>query len=369
MIKPFEPVLEEEMVADLRDRLGQTLWPGQPAGLGDELGNDLGYLRELCDHWAADYDFGRLGRILGEFENARWNGVHFLRATAADGGGKPPIMLVHGWPGGVIEFTRLIPLLTAAGHDVIAPSLPGYGWSDELDPPPNAARVGALLGELMAELGYECYALQGGDWGSPIAFSLAHQQPERVAALHLNAVSVLPAPPDLSELSEAEQEFVQRGMHWRAIEGYHLLLHGAAPDSVSVAFADSPAGLAGWLLEKYRKWSDCGGEVERRFAKDDLCDFFTLYWATGTIASSLRLYWGEARERSRLGEGEQVTVPAGCADFPAEIVRAPRDWAERQLADLRRFTEMPRGGHFAAFEEPELLAEDVLALLDEIVEG
>ncbi len=149
-------------------------------------------------------------------------------------------------------------------------------------------------------------------------------------------------------------------------QGHHLLLHGAAPDSVSAAFGDSPAGLAGWLVEKYRKWSDCDGEVERRFSKDELCDFLTLYWATGTIASSMRLYWGEARERSRLPKGEKVTVPAAAADFPAEIVRAPRDWAERQLADLRRWTEMPLGGHFAAFEEPELLAEDVLAFLAEV---
>ena len=365
-MEPFEPRVDDAVVADLRGRLARTRWPEQPEGLGDTLGNDLGFLRELCEHWAGAYDFGRLERMLGRWENGRCDGVHFLRAGGEGGGGRLPILIVHGWPGGVIEFTKVIPLLTAAGHDVIAPSLPGHGWSDELDPPPNAARVATVLGELMATLGYERYAAQGGDWGSPIAFQLAHQRPDRVAALHLSAVSALPAPADLSDLTAAEQEFIERGLHWRATEGYHLLLHGAAPDSASTAFADSPAGLAGWLLEKYRKWSDCDGDVERRFSKDELCDFFTLYWATGTIASSLRLYWGEARERSRLAEGEKVTVPAGCADFPAEIVRAPRDWAERQLGDLRRFTEMPRGGHFAAFEEPELLAEDVLALLDEV---
>ena len=366
MIQPFVPAVDDDVVTDLRERLGHTRWPSQPDGLGDELGNDHGYLRELCDHWAGEYDFGRLERQLGQWENARWNGVHFLRAPAEGGGGKPPILVVHGWPGGVIEFTKLIPLLTAAGHEVIAPSLPGYGFSDELDPPPNSARVATLLGDLMAELGHERYVLQGGDWGSPITFQLAFQRPERVVALHLNAVSVLPAPADLSDLSESEQRFVHEGLAWRATQGHHLILHGAAPDSVSTAFNDSPAGLAGWLVEKYRKWSDCDGEVERRFSKDELCDFFTLYWATGTIGSSMRLYWGEAHERSRLGEGATVTVPAGCADFPAEIVRAPRDWAERQLSDLRRWTEMPRGGHFAAFEEPELLAADVLALLREV---
>jgi len=365
-IERFEPAVGDDVVADLRTRLARTRWPSRSESQGWQTGVDLAYLRELCTHWAEAYDFGRLERSLGPWENRRWNGVHFVRARGEGEGARLPILIVHGWPGGVIEFTRLIPRLTAAGHDVIAPSLPGFGWSDELDPPPNAARVATQFAELMAELGYERYALQGGDWGSPITFSLAHQQPERVAALHLNALSVLPAPSDMSDLSEAEQEFIQRGMKWRTTQGHHVLLHGAAPDSVSTAFSDSPAGLAGWLVEKYRNWSDCDGDVERRFTKDELCDFLTLYWATGTIASSMRLYWGEARERSRLPAGEKVSVPAGCADFPAEIVRAPRDWAERQLADLRRWTEMPRGGHFAAFEEPELLAEDVLALLAEV---
>jgi pimeloyl-ACP methyl ester carboxylesterase len=368
-VEAFAPRVDAGVVADLRERLARTRWPTQPAGPAWELGVDLGYLRELCDHWAGAYDFDRLERALGRWENGRWNGVHFLRAAAEGDGGGVPILIVHGWPGGVIEFTKVIPILTAAGHDVIAPSLPGYGWSDEVDPPPNAARMGALVGDLMEALGYERYALQGGDWGSPITFSLAHQRPERVVALHLNGVSVLPAPADLFDLSEPEQRFIQEGLGWRATQGHHLLLHGAAPDAVSTAFSDSPAGMAGWLVEKYRKWSDCDGDVERRFSKDELCDFLTLYWATDTIASSMRLYWGEARERSRLTEGEQVGVPTGCADFPAEIVRAPRDWAERQLSDLRRWTEMPRGGHFAAFEEPQLLADDVLALLDEVRAG
>ena len=345
----------------------RTRWPEQPDGLGSELGADFGYLRDLCAHWAEEYDFTRLERALGEEAGGcRWRGVHLLHLEG--GGGGLPIMLVHGWPGGVIEFRELVPRLLDAGHDLVVPSLPGYGFSEPLDPPPNAAGVATLLGELMAALGYERYALQGGDWGSPISFQLAYQAPDRVAALHLNAVSVLPAPSDFSDppLSDAEREFIERGMRWRSREGHHLLLNSAAPDSASLAFADSPAGLAAWLVEKYRRWSDCDGEVERRFSKDDLCDFLTLYWALGAIASSMRLYWAERRSRSRLPAGERVGVPAAAADFPAEIARAPREWAERLLSDLRRWTEMPRGGHFAAFEEPELLADDVLAFLDEV---
>jgi pimeloyl-ACP methyl ester carboxylesterase len=365
-VERFEVALPEGAIAELRERLDRTRWPDQPPDLGWELGVDLAYLRELCEHWADSYEPRQLEERLNALPNYRWDGIHLIRA-AGDGDGLP-VLLVHGWPGGPIEFFEVIPRLLAAGHDVIVPSLPGYAFSDAPDPPLNAAGVAERFVALMEALGYERYAVQGGDWGAVITFLMAFQAPESVAALHLNALSVIPAPAELGELplSEAEQEFVQRGMRWRVRGGHHLLLHSAAPDAVSVAFEDSPAGLAGWLVEKYRAWSDCDGDVERRFSKDDLCDFLTLYWATGTIASSMRLYWAERRDRSRLPEGERVEVPAALADFPHEIVRAPRDWAERVLADLRRWTEMPRGGHFAAFEEPELLAGDVIEFLAEL---
>ncbi|HYU59485.1 MAG TPA: epoxide hydrolase [Solirubrobacterales bacterium] len=369
-VEPFAVSLSEQALGDLHERLRRTRWPEQPAGLGWELGVDIDYLRELCAYWLEGYDPVRLEDSLNAFPNWRWDGIHFLWERA-DGGGGLPVMLVHGWPGGPIEFRDVIPRLVDAGHDVIVPSLPGYAFSDAPEEPLNTAGVARRFAALMKALGYERYALQGGDWGAAITFQMAHLAPERVAALHLNAVSVLPAPADLSDppLSEAEQDFIQRGVRWRNRSGHHLLLHSAAPDAVSVAFNDSPAGLAGWLLEKYRVWSDCEGEVERRFSKDDLCDFFTMYWATGTIAPSLRLYWAERRDRSRLPAGERVTVPAAVADFPIDIVPAPRDWAERLLADIRRWTEMPRGGHFAAFEEPELLSDDVIAFLGEVDSG
>ena len=182
--------------------------------------------------------------------------------------------------------------------------------------------------------------------------------PGAVAALHLNAPGVLPLPGDLSEppMSEAELAYAQTAQKWRLREGFHLLAQGAAPDALAPGFNDSPAGLAAWLVDKYRRWSDCDGEVERRFSKDQLCDLLTIYWATGTITSSMRLYAVEARDRWRLGAGERIEVPAAVADFPAELVRPPREWSERILPDLRRWTVFDRGGHFAAFEEPELLS-------------
>ena len=373
VVEPFVVALSEQALGDLHDRLRRTRWPDQPEGLGWELGMDVAYLRELCAHWLEAYDPARLENSLNGFANFRWDGIHFIheRAGVGEGAGeqpKLPIMLVHGWPGGPIEFVKVIPRLLDAGHDIVVPSLPGYAFSDAPPRPLNAAGTAERLLALIGVLGYERCALQGGDWGAAITFQMARRAPEQFAALHINAVSVLPAPADLTDppLSEAEQEFIQRGMRWRTRQGHHLLLHSAAPDAVAVAFNDSPAGLAAWLVEKYRRWSDCEGDVERRFSKDDLCDFLTMYWATGTIAPSLRLYWAERRERSRLPAGERVTVPAAVADFPVEIVRAPRDWAERLLADIRRWTEMPRGGHFAAFEEPELLSADVIEFLAEI---
>jgi hypothetical protein len=167
-------------------------------------------------------------------------------------------------------------------------------------------------------------------------------------------------------MSQAEVDYAQRAQRWRLHQGFHLLAQGAAPDALAPAFNDSPAGLAAWLVDKYRRWSDCDGDVERRFSKDDLCDFLTIYWATGSIASSMRLYAAEARDRWRLAAGERIEVPAAVADFPAELVRPPREWTERVLGDLRRWTGFDRGGHFAAFEEPELMAGDVLGFAESL---
>jgi len=366
-LEAFEVRVADQVLDDLRLRLGRTRWPEQPAELGWELGTDVAYLAELCRYWADRYDWQAFESRLNGFSHWRWNGLHLMWERSGQDG--LPVMLIHGWPGGPIEFCELIPLLVEAGHDVVVPSLPGYGWSDDPGRPLNVAAVSARLRALMEEgLGYERYSVQGGDWGANISARMAFDSPDTIAAVHVNAVSVLPVPGDLAEppLSEAERAYVEDGSRWRRREGFHLFLHSAAPDAVGVAFNDSPAGLAAWLVEKYRRWSDCGGEVERRFSKDQLCDFLTMYWATGTIASSLRLYLGERRDRWRLAPGEQIEVPAGAADFPAEIVRAPREWAERIFSDLRRWTEMPRGGHFAAFEEPRLLADDVVGFLSSV---
>ena len=361
--EPYEIAVPEAVLADLRERLGRTRWPELTGSHGWELGADVAYLQELCDHWADAYDWRATEVRLNALPNLTWDGIHLWRLEGNGSG--LPILLIHGWPGSVLEFEEIIPLLLAAGHDLVIPSLPGYGFSDAPDPPLNVAGIAQRLRALMDALGYERYAVQGGDWGSIIAGRIAFDDPGRVAAVHVNAVGVLPVPGNLEEppMSEAELAYAKTGRRWRTREGFHLFVQGTAPDGLAVGLTDSPAGLAAWLVEKYLRWSDSAGDVESRFTKDQLCDHLTLYWATGTIGSSMRLYAAEARDRWRLGRGERITVPAAAADFPGEMVRPPREWAERIFEDLRSWTEMPRGGHFAAHEEPELLADDVIGFL------
>lgn len=363
--EPFQARIDEATRADLRERLGRTRWISQPDGHGWDLGVDAAYLRRLCAHWADGYDFGRLEARLADPGSFRWQGMHFLHQP----GDALPIMLLHGWPGAVLEYDEVVPRLAEAGHEVAVPSMPGYGFSEDPGEPLNIAAVAERFRALAADgLGWERYAVAGGDWGAPVAARMAADAPDAVAALHVFTPGTLPPAAELADPppSEAEQAFIEEGMRWRRREGHHLSIQGRVPDIVAAGLNDSPAGLAAYLLDKYRRWSDCGGDVESRFSRDELCDYLTLYWATGTIASSMRLYYGEARERWKPGPGETIEVPAGVAVFPAEIINPPREWSERLFADLRRWEEMPRGGHFAAHEEPELLSAEILALLSQL---
>jgi pimeloyl-ACP methyl ester carboxylesterase len=372
----YEIRVPGEVVADLRERLERTRWPEQPRGHGWDLGSDLGRIRALCEHWRESYDFSRLER-LNDLGSARWEGMHFLRVAAEGGGEATPVVLLHGWPSGPIEYQAAARLLAAAGRTAIVPSLPGFAWSEDPGEPLDVAAMAARLLVLLTDaLGLERFIVAGGDWGAPIGARMAFDAPDRVAGLYITTPSVLPRPGDLSDppLSEAEREFVERGMRWIRREGHHMAIQSAAPDVISTALSDSPAGLAGYLTEKYRRWADTGGNVESRFSDDELCDFLTMFWSTGCIASSMRIYWAERRERWRLGPGERIEVPAAVGAFAAGmrsegenagvIGNPPQEWARRVLGDLRRWSEPPRGAHFAAFEEPELYVQDLLDFAD-----
>jgi pimeloyl-ACP methyl ester carboxylesterase len=374
---PFEIRVEGGTVADLRERLAGARWAEQPQGSDWELGTNLAYARELCEHWRAEYDFARLER-LNELGSQRWDGIHFLRVAPGSPEG-PPVVLLHGWPSGPVEYGRAAALLAESGRAAIVPSLPGYAWSDDPGEPLNVAAMARRLRELLEQgLGLERYAVAGGDWGAMLAARIAYDAPDRVAALYLTTPHTIVMPGDLSAppLSEAEGAWAERARGWRRRQGHHMVIQGLAPDAISEALTDSPAGLAAYLLDKYRTWSDSGGEIESRFSKDDLCDFLTMFWSTGTIASSMRLYYAEGRDRWRLQAGEAIDVPTGVALYPGEMrggsadigegLNPPREWTQRVLPDIRRWSKMPRGGHFAAFEEPELYAADLTEFLDEV---
>lgn len=366
---PWSPELDAAVVADMRARLLAARWPAEwtDGSLdGWEWGVDGAYLRELCSWWADEYDPAGLSERLGGPDSLRWEGIHLLRRrpeTLAGDEQLLPILLIHGWPGGPLEFEELAPLLVAAGHEVVIPTLPGYGFSEIPTPPLSGKGVADRLAALMAALGHRRYVVGGGDWGAFIGSRIAFDHPDRVAGFHCNAPGVMAVPGNLTDPPPGPEEvaYAEAAQRWRSARGFHMLVHGRAPDTLGLGLGDSPLALAAWLLPRYREWSDCGGDVESRFSRRQLCDLLTLYWATGTAASALRLYAAEARDRWKPGPGDLIDAPVAVADFPGEIIRPPRAWTERLCGDLRSWTVMPRGGHFAALEEPELLAGDLLS--------
>ncbi|MFY9549826.1 MAG: epoxide hydrolase family protein [Thermoanaerobaculia bacterium] len=362
-IRPFRAETPEAALSDLRDRLARTRWPDTAAGDWEE-GPPAAYLRELADYWRARFDWRRVEERINALPNftASIDGrtIHFVHLR----GRRPslfPIVLTHGWPGSFLELLEIAELLSDA-FDVVVPSLPGYGYSE---PPGETGidplSIAALWGKLMSGLGYERFGAQGGDWGATIATHLALAFPERVAAIHLNYIPGSYAPylgPGSRPLSPSEEKFVAERDLWREEEGAYGHLQATRPRTPAYALTDSPVGLLAWIVEKFRSWSDCGGDLESRFSKDALLANVTLYWLTQTIGSSMRLYRGARAVPLALGPGERVSVPCGVARFPKEAPMPPREWVERGY-DVVRWTEMPRGGHFAAMEEPELLAADV----------
>ncbi len=379
--------LDPGEIESLRGRLASARWPRQPGVGGWALGTDVEQARRVCEHWSDGYDFRRLDR-LSELGSSRWEGVHFLRFGS---GGGIPVVLLHGWPSGPIEYEAAAGLLAEAGRELIVPSLPGFAWSEPPPEPLNVAGISMRLRELLdSGLGLERYVVAGADWGGIVAARMAFDAPGRVAGLYVSTPGVLPTPPALDEppMSADELAYAERAQRWLRREGHHLSIQSLAPDAISPALSDSPAGLAAYLIEKYRRWSDSGGELERRFSLDEVCDFLTMFWANDAIAPSMRLYWAERRDRWRLAPGETIDAPAAIAVFPGrsegELLGAggpeagarpsgtlatlnpPREWCQRILGDLRRWTPMPSGGHFGAFEEPEAYAEDLLKFLDEL---
>jgi pimeloyl-ACP methyl ester carboxylesterase len=366
-IDRFEIRVDDTALDDLRQRLGRARFPDEIPDSGWDYGMPTAYLADLTDYWRDRYDWRLQEERLNRFEHFRTEidgqPVHFVHARSPHAGAFP-LLLTHGWPGSIVEFLGVIEPLThperhggdaADAFHVVAPSLPGYGWSGPTrtrgwDPD----RIARAFTELMARLGYDRYGAQGGDWGAQVATRLGVVDSGHCAALHLN-MPIGSRPDERVELSEREQSDLAALGRFAAEESGYALEQSTKPQTLGAALHDSPVGLLAWIVEKFRNWSDCGGDPETVFSRDDLLTNVMTYWITGTITSSARLYW-EHRHRPIIPE--YVAVPTGVARYPKEVLRYPRAWVERQY-HVTYWNELPRGGHFAAMEQPGLFVGDL----------
>ena len=374
-IQPFTINIPQATLEDLRERLARTRWPDEVEGAGWDYGTNVGYLKELVDYWQHTFDWRAQEAKLNQYAQFRADidgvGIHFIHERGK-GPDPTPLLLLHGWPDSFYRYHKVIPRLSdpasyggnpADSFDVIVPSLPGFGFSDR--PSARGAtsiRTAELLARLMTEvLGYQKYAVAGGDIGSRVTRLLALAHPESLVGMHLTDIGFpgeIAFPQDVSNPSVTEQQFLGSVAGWFFQEGGYIMIQSTRPQTISYPLNDSPVGLAGWLVEKFRAWSDCGGDVEKRFSKDELLSHIMIYWVTETISSAARLYYEDSHTTPRLQAGQHIEVPAGVATFPKDLTLPPRELGERFLR-VQRWTHMPSGGHFAAWEEPELLVSDM----------
>ena len=370
---PFRIAFSARAVADLHRRIDSTRWPAMPFATGWSAGTDDAVLRSLVRYWRTEFDWfevqerlNRHAQLRGPLGDPEGELHCFLFAPGPDAGEVAPfpLLLLHGWPGSFIELIPAAELLSqgAGGgpaFEVVVPSLPGYGFSDvPPEPGMHPGRIAERMHALMGALGHDRYGVQGGDWGAIIGRRLAESHPEAVAGLHLN-FPPLPAVAEGDEVSPEESEWWNRQADWRAREGAYGALQGTKPQTLAYALNDSPVGLLAWILEKFWAWSDHGDDLWETFDRDGVLANVTLYWLTGKVLSAARTYYEQRQEPADQPSG-RIEAPTGFARFPAEPWAPPRAAMERGY-NLVRWTEMDRGGHFAALEQPELFADDVAA--------
>ncbi len=370
MIEPYEVRIEKSAIADLRTRLHGTRWP-EPATVDDwGQGVPLEFARELCRYWAEDYDFG-LAKRVNVFPGFKTTvdglGIHFLHVRSPEPDAMP-LVLTHGWPGSVVEFLEVLGPLTdprshggdpADAFHVVAPSLPGFGWSDKPSATGwNVERIARAWDELMGKLGYERYAAQGGDWGAAVTNMLAKVVPERLIGVHVNMAGAAYDQAVLGEPTPEEAKAIGDLARFQATGSAYARQQGTRPQTLGYGLTDSPSGQAAWIAEKLWAWTDNDGSPETALSWRQMLDAISVYWFTGTAASSARIYW-ENTER----ELSPVAVPSGISIFPREIIRPSRRWAELRYTDLRWYEELEKGGHFAAFEQPGLFVGQLRGFL------
>lgn len=373
-IERFHIHVADEMLDDLKYRLDHIRWPEQVDNDGWERGTELSYLKSLVSYWKDHYDWRAKESELNRFSQycCHIDGidVHFVHERGK-GSNPLPIILTHGWPDSYLRYEKIIPLLTdpasCGGNpedsfDVIVPSLPGFGFSSH---PAHSGVNNFLVSEMWAKLmtqhlGYKKFAAAGGDIGSGVTRYLAANHPEQLFGIHLTDIGIirdLMTATDQAKLSEEELQYKKNASEWIAEEGGYMSLQSTRPQTLAYGLSDSPVGLAGWIIEKFRAWSDCNGNLEQKFSKDELITHMMIYWVTNTAMSAANIYYENSHSLPPL---DYIEVPTGIALFPADILLPPREWAVRNL-NVTRWTTLPRGGHFTALEEPELLAQDIRA--------
>lgn len=373
--RPFLIRVEDSAIAGLQRRLGQTRWPDDPGGVPWAAGTDLRWLQDLVAYWRHGFDWraqeNRLNALPQFRQQVGGIDLHWLHVQGR-GEAPMPLLLSHGWPGSVFEFMDIIPLLTdPAAHGgnatdaftVVVPSLPGYGYSFTAGQPRmSVEQMADCLAMLMTNvLGYSRFGAQGGDWGASVSARIGYAYPKHTAGVHLNLMPIRRDPAAIASPDLQEQAYLDALDYWLREETGYSAQQSTRPQTLAYGLTDSPAGLAAWIAEKFRAWSDCGGDLYSVIDRDHLLANISLYWFTGAIGSSFWPYYARAHGSWPIPDGSTVDVPTGYAEFPREIVRPPRSLAARTFTDLQRWTTMPRGGHFAAMEQPALLAEEIRA--------
>ena len=374
-VLPYRIDVAEEELEDLKRRLRATRWPDAETTDDWSQGIPLAYVQEVCAYWADEYDWRATERRLNAMPQfaTRIDGVdiHFLHVRSPHTNAVP-LILTHGWPGSIVEFLKVIgPLTDPVAHGanagdafhVVCPSLPGFGFSSK----PTATgwsveKIAKAWGELMGRLDYEQYFAQGGDWGAAITTAVGFIDPAHCHGVHMNMSTVRPDPSTMGDLSEAERGALARMQLYQDQGSGYSKQQGTRPQTLGYGLADSPAGQAAWILEKFHAWTDCDGHPENVLTRDELLDNVMLYWLPGAAASSARLYW----ESFATTRSDPVRIPAGFSMFPHEIFRCSKRWAEKRFSNLVYWNEPERGGHFAAFEQPELFTAELRACFGEM---
>ncbi len=374
-IQPFTIHIPQADLDDLQDRLKRTRWPDEVDDAGWDYGANLAYMQDLIAYWSTTFDWRVQEQTINTFANFRAEidgvGIHFIH-ECGKGPNPIPLILTHGWPSSFAEMLKIIPMLTdpnrygadpADSFDVIVPSIPGFGFSDRpLQRGMTRSRVADLWVRLMEELGYSRFAAHANDIGAVITCYIARDHPGHLLGYH----TLMPhfPPPSFgtdtsTTMSEAERRFTACNEQWEREEGGYNLIQETKPQTLAYGLNDSPAGLAAWIIEKWRSWGAIDGHIERSFTMDELLTNVTIYWVTQTANSSSRSYYERARDQRRFGLNPHITVPTGVALTMETVQRAPREWVERVYTDIRHWTEFDHGGHFLATEDPALLAADI----------